>query len=512
MLNIDYIIYNSIISGELQPHQACFEEEVFLKDISDKYFIKKTIIDSEDPISTIETTAKLLYPNAKNVEVEVTYEEGGGVSALYKNTDDNYLEDLIDLNIWPYFDKKTEFFYFFIEQEHERLRKEIKIFFDECNEAIQATFFAEKSIQILKDLAADSQVYFLRLKKPGIDDSSNSNTYVLGLVKEFLIRLIEFIQTLFQPFLNVPPQSEDSLRFELFNYVSPHNNPELMERLFNILPIKSFEEAVRFINGGLFEVEMFMRGRIKTVKFFNLLTGFKRFQEELVKLENFTQVNKELFLKYWYIIREIRYNHEQGNHKIPDNIENPNFEKMIAYVYKLDISLPDIIESLDIYEEEKEHSILDILDPNSKSSILDQKRVIQESSGTQKTDAKPLPHSFKYLHFETKPANINDLFHSMKQAKFIADDTELKNFKKIFSGNRIEKPIVWIGGKSTLTFFIKSLHDNHKKIEDLNKMQWAVAVNCFIDPSLKPFDRRNLSIQKSPAAASKKIDVLVEAL
>ena len=90
--------------------------------------------------------------------------------------------------------------------------------------------------------------------------------------------------------------------------------------------------------------------------------------------------------------------------------------------------------------------------------------------------------SFKYIGKSNEQEKINYLFDDLKKQKFIAADTELKNFKKIFSANAIEKPIVWTGNVSELYYFIKQLHPIQRKVEDVKSNHWKIAILCFIKP------------------------------
>jgi len=120
-------------------------------------------------------------------------------------------------------------------------------------------------------------------------------------------------------------------------------------------------------------------------------------------------------------------------------------------------------------------------------------------------------HSFKYKKFNNSQDLLKKLFSSLKSKGFIAKDTDLKDFKKIFSGEAIEKPVVWTGNKSELCYFIKQLATEQNKVEDLKFKHWEVATICFVYPNNKGIDRDQLKGQKAPATA-KTIETIVGSL
>ncbi len=55
--------------------------------------------------------------------------------------------------------------------------------------------------------------------------------------------------------------------------------------------------------------------------------------------------------------------------------------------------------------------------------------------------------------------NLTDLMKSLQNINLIAKDTKVSNFKKVFSGNKIENPVVWTVGVVDLFYFIQTLHN-----------------------------------------------------
>lgn len=128
-----------------------------------------------------------------------------------------------------------------------------------------------------------------------------------------------------------------------------------------------------------------------------------------------------------------------------------------------------------------------------------------------KTVSKSKYHSFTYINNLTGQSNLTALKESLISKGFIANDTDLKDFRKVFSGETIEKPIVWTGKISELSYFIKQLHNELKFVKDLKQQQWLVAINCFVQENGEPYIRTRLKNQKVPTT-SKYIDNALKTL
>jgi hypothetical protein len=135
----------------------------------------------------------------------------------------------------------------------------------------------------------------------------------------------------------------------------------------------------------------------------------------------------------------------------------------------------------------------------------------QEVIEKPKTKPKSKHHSFTYKKWQFESTNLTYLKESLIDKKLIASDTELKHFRKVFSGEEIEKPIVWTGNISELSYFIKQLHNVLKLVENLKQQQWVVTINCFIQENGEQYNRTKLRTQKVPTT-SKNIDMALKTL
>ena len=135
----------------------------------------------------------------------------------------------------------------------------------------------------------------------------------------------------------------------------------------------------------------------------------------------------------------------------------------------------------------------------------------QEVIEKPKTKPKSKHNSFTYKKWRFESTNLTYLKESLIDKNLIASDTELKHFRKVFSGEEIEKPIVWTGNISELSYFIKQLHNELKLVENLKQQQWAVTINCFIQENGEQYNRTKLRTQKVPTT-SKNIDISLKTL
>lgn len=117
-------------------------------------------------------------------------------------------------------------------------------------------------------------------------------------------------------------------------------------------------------------------------------------------------------------------------------------------------------------------------------------------------------HSFTYIHLAKQPEYINDLLENLKSHNFVPKNTSPSDFKKIFSGEPVTKPIAWSGTISELNYFIKLIHNINESVKNLRQQHWEVACKCFVYPDGRPFDRAQLKEQKKPKSSA---DLLVKA-
>jgi hypothetical protein len=142
---------------------------------------------------------------------------------LYKTTFDFLPEDhmkaLKNLDIFNPPNYRAELYLLLMQREISSIIHKISSFLHNSTDIKSNELFALKNIQILKGLAVDLRIYF---QEVGIEDIDNfydpdPDTFILNMLKFYIINLIQYIQRTFSPFCNFKVDSALKLKDELFN-------------------------------------------------------------------------------------------------------------------------------------------------------------------------------------------------------------------------------------------------------------------------------------------------------
>ena len=121
---------------------------------------------------------------------------------------------------------------------------------------------------------------------------------------------------------------------------------------------------------------------------------------------------------------------------------------------------------------------------------------------TKGRDRKPAERvstdSFTCPAYSRNPKKLEDAWNSLRNSGMIAEDTRLVDFKRIFSGDPVEKPVRWKGCKEDLKYFVMQIHLENNLIRYLGKAIWKVSCKCFVKADGKPFDRHGFSTLRNP--------------
>ncbi|AZB22416.1 hypothetical protein EG338_10235 [Kaistella haifensis] len=130
----------------------------------------------------------------------------------------------------------------------------------------------------------------------------------------------------------------------------------------------------------------------------------------------------------------------------------------------------------------------------------------------KKTNSDVVPGSLSYIDYDEGREKLNDAFDKLKSKGFIHKDTPVTVFRKVFSGREITKPIVWMGNRSELYYFIYLLLTKHKLLANLEHNQWPIAQKCFVNECGDPFDMQKIRKLKRPELSYKELDIVVKDL
>ncbi|TKK65415.1 hypothetical protein FC093_20100 [Ilyomonas limi] len=507
MDNIDFSLYNSIINGELRPHTKRLSDPTTIERLYNKYLAIYRVCSKDDALDLLESiNLEELGLNPYDTAKATIEIDGNKINVTVENEDE--LDDLIDLDIPPPADEKSSFYLELIKKENSKLERGITHYFNTCNSPDDLRFFATKKIQQLKHLATEAHIYHVKLKSKNQLPENSADTYAINVLKEYLVRLIGHIQYLFYPYLPKVQPYED-LHLELYNHKVGDALLDQLKELFHDTPLQSLPAAITYINKGLFQIEMFLHGSVKKLQFYNLTYAFDYFLKEFIKFENYTTANRKLFSKYWFIIRDLNHKYKNGYYNQAIDTTQQHFKQYISYLNQLEEKLPEYYQHLDLTDEHKKHSILDLIEDSEIANT--DKDTKNTSPQVSENSAAQCPHSFTYIHYNTQPGNLTDICNALKKHKLICANTQLTSFKKIFSGTPIQTPIIWTGNASDLYYFI-TLLCKQKKVEDLKQKHWDVTIKCFVDQAGNAFTKSQIKGLKKPQTTAAIIEKAVNVL
>ena len=114
----------------------------------------------------------------------------------------------------------------------------------------------------------------------------------------------------------------------------------------------------------------------------------------------------------------------------------------------------------------------------------------------------------RYVNFDTNVEGLKDLLSSLKVLNCVADNVGIVEFKKLFSGDAVDNPIIWMGSKGDLKTLILELINQNKVVEPSYK--WKTMSKIFIQSDGSPFDNSIKNIP--PTVKEPKIIAAVTAL
>lgn len=395
------------------------------------------------------------------------------------------------------------------EVKKEALNKEIKLIQDFFNSNTSKTvvkrlkniisFSKPKEVileydNILRDrlLLSDFNVY-------EVGKSNYSSAFVASFFMQYLDKLKEYLESL----------NDEVITNTMMNSQFQYDNFKdllLVEELEKRLAIEAVEYKRKlddewekytfdpmyfdnFISGNLYnEFLKSLYERIKPLndfeinKYLTLSVNQFKTHTPTKRAEKFKRIYHNT---YWYP-NYMEYNQNQYENKYP------------VHVWK------HYKNHFHLFKEATENILQDFkngLIGSSKKEIIEKPKSVSKSKY----------NSFTYINNLTGQTQLTDLMNTLKRKNFIDNSTDLKDFRKIFSGEEIEKPIVWTGKISELSYFIKQLHNELKLVEDLKQQQWAVTINCFIQENGEQYNRTKLRTQKVPTT-SKSIDSALNTL
>ena len=224
----DFKLFDSMVNGDMRP---------FLKKYSSKSHIEK-LIKKLWTISFFKDEDGIIKNIPEDDELfEIIGKDGDEFELLFDETNDqerprltnityDKLEELIDIDIPPPPDLKAEYFLDLIEIEYKKIKiRADKVLQTSSNED-QISLYANKNIQKLKVIAGQAHLLSKRLRTKDQSTWDEPDSYIIYILKTYIIRSILFYQELFQPYIKTSIQDEIQLKMALYEARSPQDFEE----------------------------------------------------------------------------------------------------------------------------------------------------------------------------------------------------------------------------------------------------------------------------------------------
>ena len=258
-------------------------------------------------------------------------------------------------------------------------------------------------------------------------------------------------------------------------------------------------DVTQFLNTTIEELE----NKTENLILFKLKTNRSKLNSLLIN-------TNELIIRKGYELNLIISRHAEFNidrqHKESTYILNYTLVSLIKCYLELQSYYSNYINPDDMMNVADIYSRL-LNKPQPENSFIKETQIINVLPLPDK-DSKPKTEilSFKYKKIHSNSGNITDLMDSLKKNSFIVQDTSITDFRHLFSGEFVAKPIKWTGGKSTLSYFIKLINNQLKVVTYPKNSLWKVVCACFVDENEKPLDESNLKDQKKPKVKLSEIE------
>lgn len=312
-----FVTLRRVIMGDLQPHKIG-EEDLSL--INQEFnMVMKESGDS------FQIEPHRYLPLLTNKTVIISIDEESNKLTIAEHFDE-YLED-INFDIAPPESEKDKSYFTLLEFEDKIIRNSINSFIDGELDAKKLELFALKNIYELKKIAENLCTY----KKHLPIKIYKANEYVINLLKDFIIKLIIFIQDNFSHFFSIHYKTEYRLRYELFgdDYSSIYRSPQLS--IFPCLPKE--DKYDRLKECYIEDLKEHQKNKSKFFKDFDLSFGEYAFNFYKVEFQN----NLSLYKKEKLFWEKLLITKKLEIFQIDKIINNPEIEKILIPLMDLEI-------------------------------------------------------------------------------------------------------------------------------------------------------------------------------
>ncbi|WP_029275665.1 hypothetical protein [Pedobacter borealis] len=215
----EFKLFDRIINGDLRPQLEKFSDADGIEALHTQFY-RRNIILTQENIETILTQFPEGFFNIKDgdkveFEMDPDAEKPGITLRVLPNESE---QELINLDIPPPPDEKSETFLNIIEDEYGRLKQHFHKKLSDNTSADELKMYILKNVQQAKLLAKSTYQLKRKLRIENIDDYNNPNTFIMDVLGKHLVYLIIDVQELFFPMLAMTIQDESELEDELFDH------------------------------------------------------------------------------------------------------------------------------------------------------------------------------------------------------------------------------------------------------------------------------------------------------
>lgn len=213
----EFKLYNRIAQGDLRPNLEKFKKKSGLKVLEAEFYSKPITIDKDFPQS-FGQLYDLDFHGIKDGDIiRLKIDEKKSKISIQRapNPDE---EELINLDVPPPMDLKSEIFHRIVTDEYRRIKSAFVRKLENAKSLDELKLYVIKNIQHGKEVAREAHCLEKKLMKTGVDDLSNSNTYVLHILKIHLIYSLIDIQEIFKLVIDDKIQTQYELEDELFEF------------------------------------------------------------------------------------------------------------------------------------------------------------------------------------------------------------------------------------------------------------------------------------------------------
>lgn len=250
-MKIDLSIYNRILFGDLRPWLKENQSEAkFQQKLNPSFRVPKGDINAFEKAinNALKDHPVLLTEEDYIFEIE---EDKIKMTAVK----DEIFEPLIDIDIPPHFNYKTEFYYYLIKNEGTRLMNNLNKAVQVCGNENEAKFLINSTLLKVKTFLKDTAMHlkqigytdnlrFDELPKDKNEAQKKITSYILSALETTLMRLLLEMQQTFDAFISSKILTEDEIYISLLGRTPPSVAVHKLNVRLNDFLIK------RYINSG----------------------------------------------------------------------------------------------------------------------------------------------------------------------------------------------------------------------------------------------------------------------